>query len=336
MTEPAQWPAGLDIAFSTASVHERDRLSFWRDEATKAYVPHEFNTGAGRAFEGSIRSGQLGVLGLAMIACDQCEVEHTSGCIKNAVDDDLLITVQLGGSALLRQDGRDEVISVNHLFLIDPRRPFAVDVGEGNATLVIKVPRAELQARLGDLSVLTARPVARTPEAVLAMRFLGMMTERAKLIGAPAADKIARQALDLIALAYEAEMPGLRALQSSTRATTLLRLKAVIEARLPDPYLKPHAAAAAAGISVRYANSLLAQEGTSLERFIVSRRLRHCRRMLEDPTQMQRPVSDIAFSWGFSDVSHFTRRFKAEFGCAPSEWRARAIEPLGRGADPTA
>jgi len=105
-----------------------------------------------------------------------------------------------------------------------------------------------------------------------------------------------------------------------------LRLKAVIEARLHDPEFRPRDAAAAAGISVRYANALLAQEDTSLERFIVMRRLQRCKTVLEDPYQVLRPVSDIAYGAGFSDVSHFTRRFKAQYGCSPTEHRARALE----------
>ena len=69
-----------------------------------------------------------------------------------------------------------------------------------------------------------------------------------------------------------------------------------------------------------------AHEGTSLERFIMLRRLQHCRRPLEDPAQCSRTVSDIAYSYGFSDMSHFTRRFKAQFGCSPSECRQQALK----------
>ena len=45
------------------------------------------------------------------------------------------------------------------------------------------------------------------------------------------------------------------------------------------------------------------------------------RQALEDPAQRTRTVSDIAYSFGFSDLSHFARRFKAEFGRSPSECR---------------
>jgi AraC family transcriptional regulator, positive regulator of tynA and feaB len=325
LTEPAQQQANLKVVFATSRVHARDRLAYWREEAGKAYVAHEFSTSMGRAFQGIIRAGTLGTLELALFSCDQCAVDRTVGCLKSAYDDELLIGLQVKGRMALHQDGRDAVTAPGDVFLLDPRRPFSFDVYPGIQSLAVKVPRWELQARLGDVSALTARPISnRRPEAALASSFLSLLVERADAIGEPAAGKIAQQALDLVALAFEASIPQGRTQLSSSRTTTLLRLKAIIEAKLHDPTLKPMLAAAAAGISVRYANALLAQEGTSLERFIMRRRLQHCRRSLEDAAQLHRPVSDIAYACGFSDVSHFTRRFKAEFGCSPSECRSRA------------
>jgi len=79
--------------------------------------------------------------------------------------------------------------------------------------------------------------------------------------------------------------------------------------------------AAAAGVSVRYANALLAQEGTSIARLVQSRRLDRCHKALKDPLQAHRTVAEIASSWGFSDMTHFGRRFKAAYGVLPSELR---------------
>jgi AraC family transcriptional regulator, positive regulator of tynA and feaB len=328
LTEPAQQQANLKVVFATSRVHARDRLAYWREEAAKAYVSHEFSTSVGRSFQGVIRAGTLGALELALFSCDQCTVDRTAACLKSSYDDELLVGLQVKGRMALHQDGRDAVTSPGDMFLMDPRRPFSIDVHPGILSLAIKVPRWELQARLGDVSALTARPISnRGPEAALASSFLGLLIERADAIGEPAAGKIAQQALDLVALAFEASIPRGRARLSSSRTTTLLRLKAIIEAKLHDPTLKPTLAAAAAGISVRYANALLAQEGTSLERFIMRRRLQRCRQALEDPAQTHRPVGDIAYACGFSDVSHFARRFKTQFGCSPSECRSRASSP---------
>ena len=136
-----------------------------------------------------------------------------------------------------------------------------------------------------------------------------------------ASDRLAEQALDLIALAFTTELGQAQPALSSSRATTLLRLKALIEARLSDPALKPEAVAAEAGFSVRYANDLLAEENFSLERYILHRRLERCRSALGDPLQAHRMIGEIAFSWGFSDLSHFTRRFRAAYGTTPGDYR---------------
>jgi AraC family transcriptional activator of tynA and feaB len=32
-------------------------------------------------------------------------------------------------------------------------------------------------------------------------------------------------------------------------------------------------------------------------------------------------ISEIAYAWGFNDLSHFNRAFRARFGMTPREWR---------------
>jgi AraC family transcriptional activator of tynA and feaB len=55
--------------------------------------------------------------------------------------------------------------------------------------------------------------------------------------------------------------------------------------------------------------------------WVWSERLERCRRDLEEPLLRVRTVSEIAYSWGFSDVSHFSRSFKQKFGITPRECR---------------
>jgi AraC-like DNA-binding protein len=103
-------------------------------------------------------------------------------------------------------------------------------------------------------------------------------------------------------------------------------LKSAVDAGLCDPELRPATVAAAAGVSVRYANALLSHEKTSLARYIQDQRLERCRAALGDPAHAHRTIGEIAFSWGFSDLSHFGRRFKAEYGCLPSDYRREMRE----------
>ncbi len=150
-----------------------------------------------------------------------------------------------------------------------------------------------------------------------------MIPDRIDSLVPLAKSQIAEHVLDLIALSLATAGGKDKPAVSSGRALMLLRLRTAIESRLDDPALDPGMVAAATGISVRYANTLLSQQGTSLERLIVARRLERCRRALEDPGQSHRTITEIAFAWGFSDPSHFNRRFKAEYGCAPRDYRQR-------------
>jgi AraC-like DNA-binding protein len=121
-------------------------------------------------------------------------------------------------------------------------------------------------------------------------------------------------------------MEGGRPRISSARSLALLNVHAAVEARLADPALDAESVASAAGLSVRYANAVLAQEGTSITRLIQTRRLARCRRALEDPLQGHRTISEIAYGSGFSDMTHFGRRFKAAFGLSPRDYRGQSCE----------
>ena len=134
----------------------------------------------------------------------------------------------------------------------------------------------------------------------LASGFIKLIPDHVDMLQPAAKSQVAEHVLDVTALALAAETGKDKPAVSSGRAVALLQLRMAIESRLSDPALDPSSAAAAAGISVRYANVLLSGQGTSLQRLIVSRRLDHCRRALEDPGQSHRTITEIAFAWGFS------------------------------------
>lgn len=328
----------MELVLSTNMVHERDRISTWEKWASEIYFRHDFSSDLGSAFEGVIRAGRIGSLGVSMLECSACSGERSHEMTRRERDDRVFVGFQIDGTMDLRQDGRSSTVTPKSLVLIDPRRPCSVSIPTKTRSLVFEMPRAELQARLGDISSFTAIPVSTSkPTASLAIGFLSMAVERASAIRKSAADaKIAQQMVDLIALAFETEGGEKRSALSASRRATLLRLKAIIEGRLRDPAFKPAHAASSAGISVRYANVLLADEGTSLERYIVRRRLENCRQTLLDPAHASRTVSDIAYSWGFADLSHFNRRFKSHFGCAPGRCREFARSVTTAGSEATA
>lgn len=108
----------------------------------------------------------------------------------------------------------------------------------------------------------------------------------------------------------------------AVRAGRLMDAKRHIDRHLAARDLSPASTAAALGIAVRTLHALFEPTGGSFARYVQRRRLEECRAaLLASPA---RPVTDIAFAWGFGSLSSFYRGFLHEFGVSPSDLRAEA------------
>lgn len=103
-----------------------------------------------------------------------------------------------------------------------------------------------------------------------------------------------------------------------------------ILANLRDPALCLDGVAGAIGCSKRYLHKLFESEADTLNGYIWCKRLECVRRDFSDPAHGRRTITDIAFSWGFSSSSHFSRLVRDSFGVSPRRFRALAsgaVEP---------
>src|SRR4051794_28877951 len=95
---------------------------------------------------------------------------------------------------------------------------------------------------------------------------------------------VANHALDLVAISLAKTMQADgRVRVSDCKVLVVSNVRAAVEARLADPHLDATSVADAAGVSVRYANAVLAEQDTSIMRLIQTRRLARCRTAFEDP-----------------------------------------------------
>jgi AraC-like DNA-binding protein len=196
---------------------------------------------------------------------------------------------------------------------------------------VLKVPRRELEARIGKIRNMTARLIKPIRlEDNLTSSLSAKLPSLAGRMSPISEEMVGSHALDLVAVSLAMTMDDRQPRVSSGKALILLNIQSVIEARLSDPTLDAQTVADAAGVSVRYANEILADHDTSIMRLIRARRLARCRSALQDPNQSHRTVSEIAYGWGFFDMTHFARRFKKAYGILPSECQALAKQAKGR------
>jgi AraC-like DNA-binding protein len=58
--------------------------------------------------------------------------------------------------------------------------------------------------------------------------------------------------------------------------------------------------------------------------YILRCRLEACRQTLHDRSQRHRSITDVALGFGFSNMAHFSRVFRAHLGVPPSDYRRAA------------
>jgi AraC-like DNA-binding protein len=312
----------VQTIFSTDEVHPRDRFQYWHEVACRHIVSHESQPQSRPTFQASLSAGRLGPVTLVLFRNSPMRAWRTQRHAATLEADELFVCSPLSGSLLLEQESGEACLEAGDLAIVDPALPYAgTFIGECE-TLVLKIPRPTLEARTGKGRAVVGRALKMArPEVGLASSFLAMLPDYAGQVGQASAEMLSEVIPDLLAAAIAGD-PGSRT-ASTAHTRVLAALRVAVDTSLSNASLTGSEVAAIAGISVRYANAVLAREGTSLTRLLQQRRLERCRRALEDP-QDKRSVGEIAFGWGFADLSHFGRRFKAAFGLTPSQYRKQA------------
>ncbi|MCL7429147.1 helix-turn-helix domain-containing protein [Streptomyces sp. YS415] len=139
----------------------------------------------------------------------------------------------------------------------------------------------------------------------------------------PGAGALTQATTDLMrALLVSAAAEPHKAVVRSTMDKTMpTRIMTYARQHLTEPDLTPERIAAVHGISVRRLYTVMRQSGVSLEQWIISERLEEARRMLASAPFDHLTIASIAGRCGWTNASHFSRRFQAAFGMTPREWR---------------
>ncbi|MEU7646519.1 AraC family transcriptional regulator [Streptomyces huasconensis] len=151
----------------------------------------------------------------------------------------------------------------------------------------------------------------------------GVWRDPGRLEGDPGAPALAAATTELVralllSAAHAEEAPEVRSVMDETLLT---RVKTYVRHHLADRELTPERIAAAHAISVRRLYLLLGEAGISLEQWLITERLAKARQMLAAARYDRLTVAAVAARCGFSSPSHFSRRFRAEYGRTPNEWR---------------
>lgn len=311
---PEQAPA------EAVAVHD---FTQWREIVSSSFVPLEVTSDNADAFRGRMKSRAVGEILITEISATSHQVHRTPSLIAQNDKKYIKMSLQMSGSGLLLQDGRQAVLGPGDIAIYDTSRPYTLEFHGDFRSLVVMFPHSHIDLPADSLARLTAtRIVGDEGIARLVGPFLIHLARNMDRLVGHSGIRLVHNAIDLVTTVLYSQLDATEGDASNSHRASLLReVHAYIDTHLSDPELSPRDIAAATFISTRHLHGIFKEQGVTVSAWIRSRRLEHCRRDLTDPLLESKPVSAIAARWGFTDASHFSRLFRSTFGEAPTRFR---------------
>jgi len=317
------------VAAESVGTSVAKTFSDWQAIVSASFVPLEVSTDRPSGFRGGIRGCVLDGVLLSTVTATSHSVQRTPALIGRGDPHMVKLGLQLSGTGLVIQDGREALLSPGDLAVYDTKRPYTVAFDDDSQSMVLMFPQHFIGLPPEEIDQLTAvRMAGDVGLGRVISPFLVQLARNLDQLSGSISIRLAHNVLDLLTTMFVNQL-GNGAPPGRTPNQELLgQVRHYIDANLGDPELTPTKVAAAHYISARHLHTLFRTEGTTIATWIRARRLEHCRRDLRDPVHASRPVAALAARWGFLDPAHFSRVFKATYDIPPSIYRARALGPL--------
>lgn len=324
----------LTTFITTADKPESERFTFWRDTVRGSFLGLDCQRTSDQPFSGEISTTRVKEVCFSRVRACGYKYRRTPFWVRQDRERGVFIPLVLKGTFSIMQDGREARLGPGDLTFFDNARPHTgssirpctKSVSDDFEQIFIHMPHEVWIRRFGSTQQVTARAVrGNTEMGAMVSTLLRQVVPYIGKADPATADRLAELSLAMVTTALGDLVSQQDACQSSGRISLLYRAKAFIEQNLHDPVLNPEKVAQGLRISERYLRDLFHEEDSTVSNWIWRRRLEKTHQDLSDPLLMSKSVSEIAFNCGFSDLTHFGRRFKAAFSATPSEFRREQL-----------
>ena len=304
---------------STDAVSPGDRAPQWREWVYQHFGGLQSELYGDADFDGHIAASHAGDVILTRLEANRHRVLKTPSLARSSDTAYLKIVAPWQGSATVQQDGREACARDGAWVIYDTTGSYEIANPERCDHLIVMVPKEGMAERSLRIEGVMARRLGTNGISRVALETMRNTYQELPNMSASAALGAGELIKQLVRLSLQ-EIAG-QETSVTQREALRDRVRTYVQQHLRDPNLSVDAIARALNCSRRHLYNAFAGEGESIAAHIQRLRLQACIRDLQQAGPHGRPITDIALSWGFGNLSHFSRVFRDHTGKSPTEFR---------------
>jgi AraC family transcriptional regulator, positive regulator of tynA and feaB len=293
-------------------------FSYWVDTVCARFLELDIDSPVREHFRARLDQTALGPATANWLRADPQRVRRTRAKIAHAQPGYLLMQLR-AGRVQISQGGHVTPLFPGECILLDGAQPYEVECPEATRSCVLQLSDEWLRRWVSS-------PESLAPRHFAGAGWSGALCAAVASLEVDSCDQLALprgQVADHIAALLTLAL-GPEPRDSACGQRLREQLMRTVHSGLSDPELTPATVAAEHGISVRTVHYAFAAAGTTFTEELMQARLARARELLSDPRRLDVPIIEVAARCGFSDPSHFARRFRRRFGLAPLAYRRAA------------
>ncbi len=308
---------------TTDQVAPAERAGFWGDWVDRLFCGLKSDLYGDTDFDGRMATVHAGDIVLTRLEANRHRVMRSAQLVRASQEGYLKIVAPWVGCAGVEQKGREAWVTPDQWSIYDTTDAYAVANPVRVEHLIVMVPKARLAERGLALDPLMARRLGGSGGVAR----LALETMRSAYRELPGMSEAAARGVgDAIAQFVHLSMLDLAGIGTAQTQREALRerIKQHVTEHLGDSTLTVDGIALALNCSRRQLYNAFSEEPDGVAGYILARRLEACRRTFDDRAHDHRSITDIALGFGFQNMAHFSRVFRAHLGLPPSDYRRGA------------
>jgi AraC-like DNA-binding protein len=310
----------LGVGSSAAPVRRAAKLDDWNEIVGDTF-PGCAVDADGPEFDGKLAGFKIGRIGLVKIRAQRSRVRRWATNAPPKRTGSAFLHLQVAGTGVNRQGGRETTISAGGAALCDPDRGYGVDFVTPYELFVFELPVSDIALRQPafDLDQAAGRGIDANASRLLIAFIRAAWSQIACLADdADWRECVGRVGLDLALRAIGQSFECAGAGPSAELRRAVLEH---VRANLLDADLRTSSIARALRVSPRSIQSVFESLSTTASAFILDNRLRRAAERLR-AERGRASITRIAYDCGFNDSGYFSRCFHHAYGVSPRTYGA--------------